>query len=113
MTYVVIVLCFIGMAAFLAWFLPRRFHGIAQDEFSRLLAQFKVMCPVASGILNRVRDLEEKASNANASIADVNHRMNRAVAEIEKYEKQADEDNKPVPVGTMGFNPRLIAGGKS
>jgi hypothetical protein len=124
--------------SFLAWYLPRKEREIADDtaqklfgqmhlfqaeslgealkqmqlhteaETNRWLEQFCVLCPVASGILNRVTTLEKSTGAVKDEVRGVERRVGSVEAEITKYDEKRAEEDELVPVGTMGFNPQTF-----
>jgi hypothetical protein len=105
MTYVVIVLCFAGMTGFLAWFLPRQIHRATTAEFNRIIGHFKMLCPVANGLMARIKTIECQAAQTEVATAKTTRELNLVKYKVDEAEEERKTPPPEVLAGSDGFSP--------
>jgi hypothetical protein len=80
------------MTAFLVWFLPQVIRRVVEAQFNRVLSQFKLMCPVANSMQQRVVALEQKAAETGSEIAHHTLSLRRMKVEVEAHKVERDKE---------------------
>jgi len=100
-----IVVCSIVSLVLAMHYVNRAVTSIVAAEVTRMITQFRAACPIYSGILGRVNDLEAKQSAQTDAVEVVRKKLFDTITEMNATKPRRGTELGEVVSGNDGFSP--------